>query len=187
MKTQQAAPVLRYNRIHEVQEAIETEVQQRREASKLNEAVTWAVLSICLAAWAVVGFILWIPKVLRAVFAFSVDLVQSTLTETTAEAAGRRLRSAANFYRRGFVGAVESIRRPARADSEAEDDAEDAPRIEPGLLAREAVWAIVVWYALLWSTGVLRGTPVDLAAVPWSTLWSGWVDAIWSVPELFRN
>ena len=60
----------------------------------------------------IIGLFLWIPRVLRAVLGFSVALVHSTLTETNAEAAGRRLRSAANFYRRGFVSAVESIRPP---------------------------------------------------------------------------
>ena len=187
MNTQQATPILRYSRLHEVEESSESRADStENEISKLNEAVTWGALIICLAGWAVIGLFLWIPKVVRAVVLFSVALVHSTLAETGADQAGRRLRSAADFYRRGFVGAVESIRQSGSDDDEGAEESDAPPSIESGLILREATWAIVVWYVILWPTGVLEGTPLDLAAVPWSDLWSGWVETVWSIPELFR-
>lgn len=188
METQQATPVLRYSRSHVDDQPTVEPAQATREASKLNEAVTWAVLSVCLVAWAVIGLFLWIPRLLRAVVTFSVRLVQSTLAETTAEAAGRSLRSAADFYWRGFVAAVDSIRRREhREGDERPADPDEPDGVEPGLLARETAWAIVTWYVILWVIGPLRGTPVDVAAISWSDLWSAWVGAVWSVPELFRT
>jgi hypothetical protein len=185
MNAPQMSSVLRYDRLHEVEEPLESAAVSSEQNSKLNEIVTWCVLSICLAGWAAIGLFLWIPRVLRAVVTFSVALAYSTLTETGAEAAGRDLRSAANFYRRGFVAAVESIRpSPPRSD-EAQEDAEGSSSSVFRLLAREGAWAIVVWYVIRWATGPVRGTPFDVAGMPWSDWWSAWVDAVWSVPGLF--
>jgi hypothetical protein len=188
MNTQNVTTILRYSRSHAVEDATEAVAEAEGHVSKLSEAVTWGILSICLAGWAVVGLFLWIPRVLRAVLAFSVALVHSTVTETTAERAGRSLRSAADFYRRGFVSAMESIRQPSLEEAEA---SKDAPRatgsVRSAPIIRETAWAIVVWYVAVWSTGLLQGTPVDPAAVPWSDLWSGAGDAIASIPNLFRG
>jgi hypothetical protein len=186
MSTERATPVLRYTRTLPKDQPSETTEAAAEHVSKLNEAFTWIVLSGCLAAWAVVGLFLWVPRLLRAMATFSVGLVQSTLTESTAEAAGRTLRSAANFYRRGFVVAVESIRPTTEREEKSLEDSAKAGRTEPALLVRETVWAIVIWYVLLWLLGPLRGTPLDVALVPWSGLWSAWVNAVWSVPDLFR-
>jgi hypothetical protein len=83
---------------------------------------------------------------------------------------------------------VESIRPPRRKDEEDREEDSDADwSIESGLIIRETAWAIVVWYLILWTTGLVQGTPVDLAAVPWSDMWSGAVGAIASIPDLFRG
>jgi hypothetical protein len=188
MSTQQATPILRYSRSYAVQDATETVAEAEGHVSKLGEGVTWVILSICLVGWAVVGLFLWIPRVLRAVLAFSIALVHSTLTETSTEPAGRSLRSAANFYRRGFVSAVQSIRAPGPTDQEGQQDGPaPAGDVRSALIFRETAWAIVVWYVVLWSAGLLQGTPVDPAAVPWSDLWSGARDGIASIPDLFRR
>lgn len=187
MSTEQVTPVLRYSRALAKEQPSETAEERIERVSRLNEIVTWVVLSVCLVAWAVVGLFLWVPRLLRAMVVFSVRLVQSTLTESTAEAAGRSLRSAANFYRRGFLVAVESIRSHGETDEGEKAEGSDGDvGVEPGLLVRETVWAIVVWYVVLWSMGPLRGTALDLALVPWSDLWSRWVSIVWSVPDLFR-
>jgi hypothetical protein len=188
MKTREETSVLRYDRLHRRVETPEELPQETTRVSKLNDAITWAVLSVCLVGWAVVGFFLWIPRVLRAVLDFSVALINATLTETDADAAGRRLRSAANFYRRGFVSAVESIR--PRKPGHGTDQGEERPSegsVRSRLIVREAAWAIVVWYIVAWTMGLLRGTPFDIAAVPWSELWAEGVEAMASIPQLFRR
>jgi hypothetical protein len=186
MKTMQAT--LHYDRLYRREEAREPPGETVPQISKLSEAVTWAVLGFCLAGWAVVGLFLWIPRVLRAVLVFSVSLIHATLTETSAEAAGRSLRSAADFYRRGFASAVESIRPPTpEAERHHDDDPRRIARVQPGPIIRETAWAIVVWYIVVWSTGLLQGTPADLAAVPWSDLWLDAVEAVASITDLFRR
>ena len=186
MEMQQATPVLHYSRSYAAEQSAEAAAEAAKQTSRVNEAVTRVVLGICMAAWAVIGLFLWIPRVLRAVVVFSVALVHATVSETTADAAGRRLRSAANFYRRGFVGAVDAIRPPTDEDGQAGTQRSgEAVSVESGLLVRETVWAIVIWYVILWSTGIIRGTSIDLVEVPWGALWSGWVDLVWSVPGIF--
>jgi hypothetical protein len=186
MKTRQAT--LHYDRLYRSEDAREPPGEKAPRASKLSEAVTWGVLGLCLAGWTLVGLFLWIPRVLRAVLVFSVSLIHATLTETSVEAAGRSLRSAADFYRRGFASAVESIRPPTpEAEGDHDDDPRRAGSIQPGPIIRETAWAIVVWYVVVWSTGLLQGTPADLAAVPWSDLWLDAVEAVASITDLFRR
>jgi len=181
----QSTPVLRYSRLSAVEQAVEQPLDTQPPVSRLNEAFTRGALAICLLGWSVVGFFLWIPRMVRAVVVFSIALVQSTLTETSAEVAGKRLRSAANFYRRGFVGAVDAIRPRAEV---ARQDGEPEPRggLDGGLIVRETAWAIVVWYLILWPTGILAGTPLDVASVPWTEYGSAVAQAVASIPELFR-
>jgi hypothetical protein len=182
----QTTPVLHYSRAYAAEQAAEQALDAQPPISRLNEAFTRGALGVCLAGWTVIGFFLWIPRMVRGIAAFSIALVQSTLTETSAEAAGASLRSAANFYRRGFVGAVDAIRpRAELLRDEAHPDAQ--ARVDAGLIVREAAWAIVVWYVILWPTGILEGTPLDLASVPWSEYGSTIMLAVASVPELLRS
>jgi hypothetical protein len=131
-------------------------------------ALTWTVLGVCLVVWGVVGFIFWIPLLLRATVIFSVTLVQATLQSQNADDAGVMLKDAVNFYRRGFVVAVDAVDGSPNRDA----DARDAVRsIEVGRLANELAWAGLIWYVLLLFTGIVDTTPMDLwrsvAAVPW--------------------
>ncbi|NNL30413.1 MAG: hypothetical protein HKO77_05290, partial [Gemmatimonadetes bacterium] len=111
METQQATR-LEYGPVYRTEDQMNATSQKKSIAFRLNEAFTWAALIVCLAGWTVVGFFLWIPRVIRAVLMFSLSLVQATVMENDLAGPGRRLRSAANFYRRGFVSAVDSIRPP---------------------------------------------------------------------------
>ena len=156
-------------------------------SSTVNEAVTWIVLGVCLVAWAIIGFLLWIPRVLRAMFLFSVALVQATTTDSSAEDAGTRLRRAAEFYTRGFTRAVQGIRSTTRRDQQ-ESKSGDGWHIDIGLILREAGWAAVIWYTILLSFGFAVLTPVDLISqlgeVPWAGIWSSTIQTIESIPVL---
>lgn len=189
MKTPEAS-VLRYDRIRASEDAMQTAQATPAQISRINEPVTMCVLGVCLAAWSLIGLFLWIPKLVRAVLAFSVSLVQSTVAETDAHAAGRRLRSAADFYTRGFGTAWESVRVRREADAEGGEKAEGASRIGSGLIIREAAFALLVWYMILSPMGVVP-TPValmsSLAGAPWSDLWSEITEVIASIPSLFRG
>ena len=61
------ASVLRYR----------TSPEPEAEPSRFDEwsrRLTWAILSVCLAVWAVFGFILWVPLLLRSMVHFTFSL-----------------------------------------------------------------------------------------------------------------
>jgi hypothetical protein len=130
------------------------------QATVRQGPVTWSIRGVYLTAWAVVGIVLWVPTLLGAVLFYSVSLVQSTLMGTSRTKADRHLRSAADFYR-GFVGAMETVRTPGDEDPV---QTEDHPAIGPRTILPEIGWAILVWYVVLWSAGIVEATPVDLAS-----------------------
>lgn len=177
----QEATRLEYGPVYAAEDPTDS-TSEDDETAFFNEAFTWAALIVCLAGWTVIGLFLWIPRAIRAILLFSLSLVQATVTETDLDAAGRRLRSAANFYRRGFVGAVESIRSSRDADGRSEG----GWTIESSLILRETAWALFVWYLILWGAGFAILTPVDLGTLliglEWGALWSGIVDTAASIP-----
>jgi hypothetical protein len=130
-------------------------------------ALTWAVLGITLLVWAVVGFLFWIPLLIRATVLFSVRLVHATLTSQSAERAGERLKDAINFWLRGFIVAIDAVGRSSGDDS----DAPPERAVNVGYLLNELAWAGLAWYALLLMTGAVQTSPLDVwraaAALPW--------------------
>lgn len=185
METQQATR-LEYGPVYARQERADATSEDKSIVSRLNEAFTWGALVVCLAGWTVVGFFLWIPRVIRAVLMFSLSLVQATVRETDLAGPGRRLRSAANFYRRGFVSAVDSIR-PSEENRGPSGTSDADLSIEGSLILRETAWALFVWYLFLWWVDYPMITPVDVVAfvanVDWAAIWSGLVDAAATIPD----
>jgi len=161
---------------------LEREEQEDTESvSWITEILTWSFVAVCLTIWAAVGFLLWIPRLIRSMVKFSVALMQATITESTADEAARDLRSAADFYKRGFSGAVAAIR------STRGEQPEGGRHIEAAPLIREVAWAMTFWYVVLWAMGVSVWTPADFWAafneLPWGDLWNRVVAAVAVVPE----
>lgn len=119
--------------------------------------LTWVVLAVCLGLWAVVGFVLWVPLLVRAILSFSLSLSQSMLVGDRPYEAGRILMDSVGFYRRGFSVAVSSIRGRASDEERPTSQGLSAPD-----LAFEIIWAGVVWYVILSSLGIIPLSPVDL-------------------------
>jgi hypothetical protein len=144
------------------------EAPEESHVEELSRTLIWMGLGISLLMWAVFGFILWIPLMVRATFSFSVSLVHATLTTQTAERAGLVLKDAINFYRRGFLVAIDAIQGNVTADPD------EVPR-ERGLSAsftlNQLAWAVVAWYFMLLFVGIVETSPLDMwraiAAVPW--------------------
>lgn len=133
--------------------------------NRVFSIITLAVLGIVLALWLVVGAIFWIPLLLRAVIRFSVSLLHSVLLGRQPTAAARVLRDSVSFYKRGFVAAVEA------ATKEVVDEETDGPGMGKRLLA-ELLWAVPVWYLILFGAGWLDVSPVDIwnwfTSIQWS-------------------
>ena len=127
--------------------------------------LTWAILSVCLALWGVVGFLFWIPLLLRSILQFSLALIQSMLQGARPLEAGRILFETVDFYRRGFLVAIEAVfgRLPNPENSQ--------PPMPAGRFVVEIGWALLVWYAVLLMTGVVETSPGDL--------WRGVVEYPW--------
>jgi hypothetical protein len=151
--------------------------------STRSMAIAWSKRGVFLTAWAIVGIALWIPKLLGAVLLYGVALGQSTLKGPSAGPAGAHLRRAADFYQ-GFVDTMDSIGSPHPTQAA-------QTRFPPRPLLRDLAWAAFVWYAILASVGLIHPTPVDLASslatASWPEMWSGAVEAVASIPTLFRG
>jgi hypothetical protein len=173
--TQQQQPILSYSRL--AQSEPSEGVPVRHAVNKAFAGVTWAILAIVLVVWAVVGAVFWIPLMLRTVLQFSLSHLKSVFVGKRPEGAARALQSAVSFYRRGFVVAFEVIMR--------EEIDGNAKHPETGnLLLLELLWAVPVWYLILFGVGVIQASPVDL--------WNGfgsiqWGQLLGSLFDWFRG
>ena len=152
----------------------------------LIQTLTWAILSVCLAVWAVFGFILWVPLLLRSMVRFSFSLSQSMLRGVEPVEAGRILRDTVSFYRRGFVVAVEAVfgSRKKEAHPDAPRNAK-AERLSPRYFVTEVLWAAVIWYLILYALGVTEVSALDgwarIWGLPWAEYWNSvtvWFDGL---------
>ncbi|MFW6206978.1 MAG: hypothetical protein ACOC5J_03495 [Gemmatimonadota bacterium] len=160
----------------------ETQIEPR---SWITQVAIWGALSICVAVWAIVGFLLWFPLLLRQIVAFVVSLTYATLTGGDMDDAAGRLRGAATFYRRGFESAVESVLSGSREAMDSESSVRRSHSARP--ILSEVAWALVVWYpALLW-LGIAELTPADvwssIAGLPWSEVATDVVATVAAVIE----
>ena len=160
---------------------------QQEPRSRITEVATRVALSVAVAIWAVVGFLIWVPLLLRRIATFVVELTYVTLTDGDPNPAAKRLRAAANFYRRGFVTAVRSVLTPGEGAADAGPGPDTSTPARP--ILQEVAWALVVWYPVLLWLGIAEWTPEDLwnaaAAVPWQEIGMDVVDgAVVRIEEL---
>ena len=181
----------------------------REPRSRVTELATRVALSVAVAVWAVVGFFLWVPLLLRRIVVFVVELTYVTLTGGDPDPAAGRLRNAAGFYRRGFVTAVESVLSP-REDTRDEKGAATSnpataslphassrrpapsPSASPARpILQELAWALILWYPVLLWVGIAELTPADVwnaaAAVPWSEVGAEYLGAAAGWAEAFAD
>jgi hypothetical protein len=143
--------------------------------------LTWAILSVCLGLWAVIGFLFWIPLLVRSMLHFSVALIQSMLEGTRPVEAGRVLRETVDFYRRGFMVAIGAVFGNVPTPGKPER------RMTAKRFIIETGWAVLVWYLLLLAVGVVETSPLDVwdaaAEYPWGDLFGDIGDAVTSFFE----
>jgi len=175
-------PRISYRRIRE-EESQGPEEEKRGDGTKpyaevVNLVFTiliWVILAVVLVGWAVVGAIFWIPLMVRAMLRFSFSLVEATFEGRKPAAAAKGLRDAVNFYRRGFVVAVEVV-----TGEEIEDPKEG--RTEDKRLLREFLWALLVWYFIALLFGWVQASPRDLVdwflSIPWADYFNDLVDRL---------
>lgn len=154
----------------------EDEAEEKKDG--LGRTLTWSILSVCLALWAVIGFLLWVPLLLRSMVRFSFALSQSMLNGAEPVESGRILRETVSFYRRGFTVAVDAVFREKK-DEDHKPAGSKKPKgeqLSARFLLREMGWAVVLWYVVLYFTGFVEVSPLD----GWIALWQfPWLD-IWA-------
>jgi hypothetical protein len=65
-------------------------------------AIMWIMFAFVTVAWAAIGFILWVPLLVRATTVFSAMVVHATITAQRPDALRNHLESACRFYPEGF-------------------------------------------------------------------------------------
>jgi hypothetical protein len=149
-----------------------------RAATRIFSGFTWIVLGVVLLFWAVIGAVFWIPLLLRAMLRYSLSLVEAMFEGERPLEAGKTLRNAVSFYRRGFVVAIEAV---IREDLEKERRHRGAQPRENRLLL-EVVWAAVVWYFIFLWLGWIQTSPLDMwdwfVSRPWGEAWRGLLDLV---------
>lgn len=138
------------------------------------------ILGLCLAVWAIVGLVFWIPLLVRAMVRFSVTLVQATMDGEHPTEAARTLRDAISFYRRGFVMTIDAVN---GRDPE-ESDRRKQTRVTGSRMLREIAWAAVIWYVIFVPLG-WAWSPVELwgwiTAWPWNNWLEHTADSFWAL------
>ena len=161
------APTIRYRMVPETTAATGDSLPVASSRPPVLQWVSWAVFGVVMVVWAVVGALVWIPLLLRAMVRFSFALVPATLDREPPSEAAATLRGAVEFYRRGFVMAADALhgRTP-------EPTGHTRP-VRSRRLLREFAWVALVWYALLAAFGVVW-SPVEIGQWIVALPWSGW-------------
>ena len=136
---------------------------------KVMNGLTWAILIICLAIWAVIGAVFWIPLILRTMVRFSAAMAPAMLADKKPIRAAQMLRGAVSFYRRGFEVAIDVVaHEPKRGRVEKGEDG----GLSLMQFLNEFAWAAMIWYGILLFFGAIDLTPIDMwywvAGIQWS-------------------
>ncbi len=153
--------------------AAEASIPEDSRLAAAFRVIHWIVLGTVLAIWGVVGFIFWLPLMIKEVARFSVALIQSTMTGSDLTAAGDQLKGAIEFYKRGFELAYAAVMR-----TEPRPPSRGTVPINGPHLARQILWAAVVWWLLLSLLGLTDLTPVALVRWVTSGAWIQTLDGL---------
>ena len=151
------------------------EAPSSRPLDRAVRYLTWGILGACLVVWGVIGFLLWVPLMLRSMVRFSMSLAESMLQGAQPTEAGRILRETVEFYRRGFTVAIDAVFGPPPRKKQ-----DPETRLTVRRILLEILWAVVVWYVILYIVGFVELSPMDV----WNALVSyPWADAVRSTVD----
>ena len=156
--------------------------------------LTWLIVGTAMFIWLLIGFLFWVPLLIRASIGFCVEVVNATLGNRTAEAAGIMLKRAVGFYRSGFVVALESVEGTPGADAHARQlpqvDEDEELGIDGRAFLNEVGWTVFIWYLIASALGWTTWTPVravtEFFAIDWAhhfgIIWysfTSWLGSLW--------
>jgi len=126
----------------------ESAALEEEETSLLVSAIYIAVGAVLLFSWTIIGFVFWIPMLVRTTILFMVVVLHDSLTGS-GEVIGqgqRGLDVAVTFYVNGFIRITEALRRRRVVGK-----SEQHHPTGWGRMALELLWSIAVWSVGLWA------------------------------------
>ena len=105
-------------------------------------AIMWLMFLIVVTAWAVIGFVLWIPLLVRATTVFSAMVVHAAITGQKPDVLRGHLESASRFYPEGFRIAFDVIHKPTNSQPH-------AGHIQFWRVFAECLWTLAFWILVL--------------------------------------
>jgi hypothetical protein len=138
--------------------------------------MTFIIFVITLTAWALVGFIFWIPILTRATTVFSGMILYATLTHQNADILREHMRVASGFYADGFKITKEALYPTKGSPSP------NAIEIHLGRFIIELLWTCAFWLTILWVSNPDLVRPLTVRI--WSIA-EGFQQLVTSFPFLF--
>ena len=115
----------------------------------MTALIRFLVGSIVLVVWLILGLILYIPLLFRAIAVFSAMIIPASLSNRTksANAASASLEKAIQFYPYGFTVIFRLLFRSSNENADPEESANGSINIAGAI--REIVCAFVFWVTLV--------------------------------------
>lgn len=111
----------------------------------MNAIITvmmWLMFLIVVTAWAVIGFVLWIPLLVRATTVFSAMVVHAAITGQKPDVLRGHLESASRFYPDGFRIAFDVVHKPTNSQPH-------PVHIQFWRVFAECLWTLAFWMLAL--------------------------------------
>jgi hypothetical protein len=102
----------------------------------------WLIFVTVAIVWAVIGFVLWIPLLVRVTTVFSAMVVHATITGQRPDALRGYLESASRFYPEGFRIALDVVHKPA-------NNKPQSLHIRFWPVFAECIWTAAFWIFLI--------------------------------------
>ena len=151
-------------------------------SSEGSRILTYVVLTACLMLWSVLGFLFWVPRVVSSMLRFTFDLCRGMLSGNRPVKAGRDLREAVAFYRRGFAVAIQAVIGEDEPETKSGAKKSKVARLDARALLFDVLWSGVFWYLFLYAIGSLQASPLDgwiaLFQLPWTEMWGAAEDRV---------
>jgi len=126
----------------------------------VNLVVRVVVWAICMGTWMILGFILWIPLLGRAIVNYTFNLVLVTFKpKTDIRISERGLEFAMAFYMSGFLRINNTMLQQV---SPGDDGYEEIRMVQIWAFAKEAVYALIIWFIVLLLGGFIEFHPDKL-------------------------
>lgn len=109
------------------------------------------VLTLTMAIWAIGGLVIWIPMITLAIVKFTAAIVGVTLSQESADGAGRDLERAVPFYLHGFKNIYNGVYPESSYSNTPYRHKLDQRRINIDLFQTIMFWSVVLGAVLLWT------------------------------------